>query len=62
MHRIPEIAGKVLEKYFLGAKMHYNGKMFFALRAFIQSSKKFQGTYNSGYSIEMPKHYVQSFA
>jgi len=29
MHYIPEIAGKVLKKYFLVAKMHYNGKKIF---------------------------------
>src|ERR1700722_8600452 len=58
MHYMPEIAGKVLKKYFLVAKMHYNGKIFFSLRVHIQSSKKFQGIYNLVYSIELPKHHI----
>jgi hypothetical protein len=62
MHCIPEIAGKVLKKYFLVAKMHYNGKFFFFLIVLIQSSKKFQGIHNSGYSIELPKHHKYNFA
>jgi len=43
MHYIPEITGKVLKKYFLVAKTHYNGKIIFSLSLLLQVSKKISG-------------------
>ena len=43
MHYIPEITGKVFQKYFLVAKKHYNGKIIFSLNLVLQVSKKISG-------------------
>lgn len=43
MHYIPEITGKVLKKYFLVAKKHYNGKIIFSLSLVLQVLKKISG-------------------